>query len=105
MIYVTISTPKLLDARKVANILLKERLARQIHLLENITSMKFVNGEVDETQEQILLIPTRARLYTSIERRLMGDPELNQVLRIKAMPVVNMEVGYMEYLIEGIVKN
>jgi periplasmic divalent cation tolerance protein len=85
------------DARKIAELLIDERLAACVQVIGPITSTYRWNGKVETAKEWLCLAKTRRDLY----RRLMAALRKNhpyQVPEILALPVIAGNKDYLAWL-------
>lgn len=84
-------------ARRIAGVLVRERLAACVNLVPAIESIYRWQGEVEQAQECLLLIKTtRARLPTLTERIVALHPyELPEVLAVEAGSGLDRYLGWI----------
>ena len=82
------------SAIKIANILIEEELAACVNIIPGLTSVYKWKGELKTGTEVLLMIKTRATLYSQVESRIqdLHDYELPEILS------VSIERGLPPYL-------
>ena len=55
------------DAKRLANILLKEKICACVNIIDEINSLFWWKGKIDEEKESLLLIKTKKTLFTELE--------------------------------------
>ena len=105
MVLIYVSLPEQHIAEKVAESLLKERLANHINILPKIRCLLYneEKQQVEHTGETILLIKTKALLYRAIEEKL-NEMHLTVATKIFSMPITQISNGYYDQLVHGILK-
>ena len=91
-IYVTV--PDKETAKKIARILLEERLVACANIIDNLYSMYWWENKIKEKPECLMIMKTKLGLFEKLEARVK---ELHpyQVPEIISMPIVK---GYPPYL-------
>lgn len=103
MVLIYLITKDAAEAREVGRALLEERLANSANVIPSIQTMRWSGTEVINTTETILLIKTKALLYSLIEKRvsdLLGSAEPN----IFSMPITQIHHSYLDVLRAGVVE-
>jgi len=67
-VYVT--TSGVLESKKIAKILLKEKLAACVNIVPKIESLYLWKGEIEEDSESLMFIKTRKELVNKITKRI-----------------------------------
>lgn len=68
LIYITAGS--LEEARKIGRVLVEERLAACVNILDGMRSMYWWKGEVQEDNEVVLIAKTRADLSTTLVEKV-----------------------------------
>ncbi len=97
-----ITFPSKEEALKVAELLVKERLAACCQVFGPVESLYRWKGKVERDTEWVLTVKTKGSLYCELEA-LVREVHPYEVPQIVALPIVK---GYSQYLkwIEGEVK-
>lgn len=91
-----------MEARSIGRALIKERVTNSANVIPRIQTLRWQDDDVVNTSETILLIKTKALLYSKIEKRvseLMGTKQPN----IFSMPITQINHFYQDILREGVV--
>ena len=86
--------------RAIARRLVEERLAACVNILPGVTSVYAWKGEVNEDEELLLVIKSRAGRYAELERAVveLHPYELPEVV---AVPVSDGLPGYLAWIDES----
>ena len=85
------------DARRIADLLVKERLAACVQVLGPIVSTYRWKGRVETAREWLCLAKTRKSLFRRVESAIRGVHPY-EVPEILALPVVDGSRTYFEWL-------
>lgn len=88
------------QARDLGQSLIQERLANSVNVIPGIETLRWSDEEVINTLETILLIKTKALLYSRIEtsiKNFMGSDSVNMF----SMPITQINAPFRDLLIEG----
>lgn len=82
---------------KLARTLVEERLAACVSRLPGTRSIYHWKGGIEESEEELLLIKTHARLAPELTRRL-GEIHPYEVPEILVLPVAAGHRGYLDWI-------
>jgi periplasmic divalent cation tolerance protein len=84
-------------AERLARLLVEARLAACITILPGGRSIYFWQGEMESSEEHLLLIKTRAACYNDLEQTIKAHHpyELPEII---AVPIVKGESGYLAWI-------
>ncbi|TRX58227.1 divalent cation tolerance protein CutA [Fulvivirga sp. M361] len=102
MVLIYLITKDAAEARSIGRVLIQERITNSANVIPRIQTLRWMDNEVQDTSETILLIKTKALLYSSIEKRvseLMGTKQPN----IFSMPITQINHFYQDVLREGVI--
>ena len=85
------------SAHKIAKVMVEKRLAACAQVLGPIRSTYWWQGKVEEAEEWLVQLKTRAELYDELERAIRGMHPYT-VPEILAFPVVQGYQGYLDWL-------
>ncbi len=99
--FVQISTTTALeaDARRLAELLVRRRLAACVQVSGPIHSTYWWQGEVEEAQEWICVAKSRGSLLAAVEA-LLADEHPYEVPELVATPLVGGGAAYLRWLDE-----
>ncbi|MGH7905724.1 MAG: divalent-cation tolerance protein CutA [Candidatus Binataceae bacterium] len=85
------------QARKIAHTLVDERLAACVNILGPLRSVYLWQGAVHDEREQLLLIKSRAALYSKLERRIkqLHSYETPEII---AVPIAGGLRAYLDWI-------
>ena len=89
------------EGERLARALVDERLAACVNRIAGVQSVYRWEGKVEESTEELLVIKTRAQLFTALEKRIKelhsyGVPE------VIALPIIDGSEGYLHWLGEQV---
>ena len=93
-IQVFTATEKREDAEKIAQTLVRERLAGCVQIIGKISSMYWWKNKVEKAEEWLCLIKSEKRLYSELEKAIKGMHPY-ETPEITAITIV---AGSKEYL-------
>ncbi|MCM8800900.1 MAG: divalent-cation tolerance protein CutA [Candidatus Omnitrophica bacterium] len=99
VIFITASCRK--EAEKIAQVLLKYRLAACINIIKNINSFFWWQGKVDKAEESLLIIKTKKALFSQLISKVKAIHSY-KVPEIIAIPIVKGERNYLDWLDESV---
>ncbi|HEY7221683.1 MAG TPA: divalent cation tolerance protein CutA [Candidatus Binatia bacterium] len=99
LVYVTTGSPE--EGEKLARTLVDERLAACVNRVKSIQSVYRWQGQVEQSEEELLIVKTRRELFAALEKRVR---ELHSyaVPEIIAVPLVAGSAGYLGWLQEQV---
>jgi len=96
---VFITTPDLDTAESIANALLDKRLAACVNIFQGLRSMYHWEGKIEDDQEILLMIKTRAELLEKQLIPLVQKLHPYQVPEIIALPIVGGGQSYLDWIL------
>ena len=96
-IIVLVTTANKVEAEKIAQTLLKERLIACANILNPVTSFFFWSGKIDKAEECLMVMKSRRDLFAELAECLKGlhSYELPEVL---AIPIVEGSAAYLAWM-------
>ncbi len=85
------------EARKIAELLVKERKVACVNIVPRVDSLFHWKGKIDSTCESLLLVKTRASLLHEIIG-LIREVHSYDVPEIIALPIVGGNQEYLKWL-------
>jgi periplasmic divalent cation tolerance protein len=70
MLFVYITFPNKKEARRVGEVIVKEKLARCVNIIPQIESIFFWKGKLEKEKECVLIAKITDRNYKKLERRV-----------------------------------
>jgi periplasmic divalent cation tolerance protein len=99
IVYVTAANRK--DADKIAQTLVKERLAACVSIVPLVYSRYWWQGHIENSEELLLIIKTLSRKYKALERRVRSLHSYT-VPEVLAIPVLHGNPDYLKWLEESV---
>jgi len=90
------------EARLISRVLLEQRKAACINIVPGVSSLFWWQGNIDSTQESLLVVKTRAMLVKEVVQ-LVKEIHSNDVPEIIALPIVGGNQDYLEW-VDGVVR-
>lgn len=100
---ITVTYPSEDEARRIADILLDEKLAACIQMY-NIKSSYIWEGKITNDTEVIIHIKTKSSLYSKIEK-LIKQKHCYKVPEILKIPVINGLKVYLDWIEETVLED
>jgi periplasmic divalent cation tolerance protein len=85
------------EARKIAKLLVKEKKAACVNIVPGMDSLFRWKGKMDSARESLLLVKTRASLFSEIIS-LVKEAHSYEVPEIIALPIVGGSEEYLKWL-------
>lgn len=95
LVYITTSGNE--ESKKVANILVKEKLAACINIISSIESIYLWKGEIEEDMESLLIAKTKVDNIDKIIKRVK-EIHSYETPAILAIPIIEGSKDYLDYL-------
>ncbi len=95
VVYVTAGSAA--EAEQLAHALVEEKLAACVTRVKSVQSVYRWQGQVERSDEELLIIKTRRELFSNLEKRVRALHSYS-VPEIVAVPVVDGSAGYLNWL-------
>lgn len=95
VVFVTVGSSA--EGRAIAHALVEEGLAACVNCIPGIRSIYRWEGKIEESEEELLLIKTRAEIFSGLEKRIR-ELHSYSVPEIIAVPLVNGSDAYLSWL-------
>ena len=95
VILITASSPE--EARKIAEVLLKQGKAACVNIVPNVSSHFWWQGKIESAQENLLIVKTRASLLNEIVT-LVRESHSYDTPEIIALPIVGGNQDYLDWI-------
>jgi periplasmic divalent cation tolerance protein len=96
-IQVFTTTEKKEDAEKIAQTLVKERLAGCVQIIGTISSVYRWKNKIEKAEEWLCLIKSEKRLYAELEKTIKGMHQY-ETPEITSLPIVAGSKEYLQWL-------
>jgi len=98
-IVVFITTPTPIEGEKIASILVEERLASCVNIVNTISSVYRWEGKIEKTNEALLIIKTKAENFTQLMTKVK-EVHSYKVPEIIALPIISGNEDYLKWVRE-----
>lgn len=95
VVFVTVSSTR--EGKRIAETLVRERLAACINVLRGLTSHYWWKGRVETSREELLMIKTRRSRFSALAKRVRALHSYT-VPEIIALPVVSGQRDYLRWI-------
>ena len=96
-IIVLVTTANKVEAEKIAQTLLKERLIACANILNPVTSFFFWSGKIDKAEECLMVMKSRRDLFAELAECLKGLHSY-EVPEVLAIPIVEGSAAYLAWM-------
>ncbi|MTI22798.1 divalent cation tolerance protein CutA [Fulvivirga sp. RKSG066] len=103
MIAILYKTENRKNASELANSLLKARLSNSIDQLPTVKSFSFNNGQIEEHEEVLLIIKTKALLYSQVENKIKEITKSDNP-KMYSLPMTQIDERYRDLLRTGVIE-
>ena len=97
VVYVTVGSPE--EGERLASALVEERLAACVNRLGPVQSIYRWEGQVERSEEHLLIIKTREDLFAKLKTRVQ-ELHTYSVPEVIALPILDGSEGYLKWLEE-----
>ncbi len=103
-VVVFITTPNVIEARKISKTLVEEKLAACCNIVERVNSIYFWQGNIEDDFESLIIIKTKKDVFPELVRRVK---ELHKytVPEIIALPIIEGSDSYLNWIDETVKHN
>ena len=102
LVALLITTASAEEARRIAEVLLKQRKAASVNILPKVNSLFWWHGKIDSAEENLLIVKTKAALLNEVIR-LVKENHSYEIPAVIALPIVGGNQDYLDW-IDGEVK-
>lgn len=96
-IVIFITTGSVEEAQNIARLLLNKRTVACVNIVPKVDSLFWWQGEIDSTQESLLIAKTKAPLLTEIIE-LVKSIHSYEVPEVIALPVIGGSSDYLNWI-------
>ncbi len=97
---VLVTAPSVEVGQQIANAVLEQKLAACVNIVPGVSSIFFWQGQVQQDQEVLLIIKTRADLFETKLAPLVQQVHPYDVPEIIALPIVMGSKAYLDWIDE-----
>lgn len=96
-IVVFVTAKAIPEGRKIAQAVLKQRLAACVNIVPGVESHFWWDGKLDSSQEVLLIMKTRKTLFTKLAKAVKASHSYN-VPEIIALPLQAGDKPYLDWI-------
>ncbi|MBI2602949.1 MAG: divalent-cation tolerance protein CutA [Deltaproteobacteria bacterium] len=96
---VYITTPNMKRARKIAKLLVEEKLAACVNLIKGMESLYEWKGKLRQEEEVLMLVKTRQKLFATLQEKVLSIHSYD-VPCIVGFPLTEGNESYLNWLKE-----
>lgn len=96
-IVIFVTTKDKAQASKIAKALLEAKLIACANIIKGVSSMFWWQGKVDQAQETLLILKTKANLFKKVEAKVKSLHSY-EVPEIIALPIVAGSSAYLKWI-------
>ena len=89
------------EGERLARAVVQERLAACVNRIKHVQSVYRWQGQIEETEEELLVIKTRKELFSALEKKVR-ELHSYSVPEIIALPLVEGNEAYLRWLEEQV---
>jgi uncharacterized protein involved in tolerance to divalent cations/8-oxo-dGTP pyrophosphatase MutT (NUDIX family) len=95
VVYVTAGSAE--EAEQLAQTLVGEKLAACVNRIKSVRSVYRWQGQIEQSDEELLIIKTRKELFSALEKRVR-EVHSYSVPEVIALPIIAGSAGYLSWL-------
>lgn len=99
-IVVLVTVPDRLLAKKIVNLLLKEKLAACVNIIPGVDSFFWWQGKIDKAKETLLVIKSKKKLINKLIKAVKSRHPYS-VPEIVALPIILGNKDYLNWIDES----
>jgi len=100
-IVVFITTPNVIEARKISKMLIEERLAACCNIVEKVNSIYLWQNNIEDDFESLIIIKTRKDVFPELVKRVKEIHKYT-VPEIIALPIIDGSDSYLNWIEETV---
>ena len=97
LVVLLITTASAEEARRIAEVLLKQRKAACVNIVPKVSSLFWWQDKIDSAEENLLIVKTKTSLLSEIVT-LVGEIHSYDIPEIIALPIVGGNQDYLEWI-------
>lgn len=97
IIFAYITTKNKSEAKKIGKVLLQEKLAACVNIFDNMSSMYWWEGKIEEANETVLIAKTTKKLFPKLSKKVKSIHSYS-VPCILQIPVTDGNPEYINWL-------
>jgi len=101
IVFAYITTKNKSEAKKIGKILLQERLAACVNILDNMNSLYWWDGKIQEENETVLIAKTSKKLFSKLSKKVKSIHSYKAPC-ILQIPITDGNREYVKWLLENV---
>ena len=101
LVFAYVTTKNKSEAKKIGKVLLQERLAACVNIFDNMNSMYWWKGKIEEANETVLIAKTTKKLFPKLAKKVKAIHSYS-VPCILQIPVTDGNKEYVEWILESL---
>src|ERR1039458_6265175 len=101
IVFAYITTKNKTEAKKIGKVLLQERLAACINIFDNMSSIYWWEGKIEEANETVLIAKTTKKLFPKLSKKVKSIHSYS-VPCILQLEVKDGNKEYVKWLLENV---
>lgn len=95
-----VTCPNKKEARRIAGEIIRSKLAACVNIIENVHSVFWWEGKVDNAKESLLIIKTRKILINKLIKKikLLHSYEVPEII---SLPIISGNKSYLDWIDES----
>jgi len=101
IVFAYITTKNKSEAKKIGKILLQERLAACVNVFDNMNSMYWWEGKIQDEKETVLIVKTTKKLFLTLSRKVKSIHSYKAPC-ILQIPIIDGNKEYLKWLLSNL---
>ena len=97
LVALLITTASAEEARRIAEVLLKQRKAASVNIVPKVNSLFWWHGKINSAEENLLIVKTKAALLDEVVR-LVKENHSYEIPAVIALPIVGGNQDYLDWI-------
>jgi periplasmic divalent cation tolerance protein len=89
------------EAKKIGKVLLQDKLAACVNIFDNMNSMYWWKGKIEDANETVLIAKTTKKLFPKLSKKVKAIHSY-EVPCILQIPITDGNKEYVDWLLENI---
>ncbi len=94
---VLVTAPKGGEAKKLARLILKQKLAACVNIIKGVDSLFWWEGKVDAAKEDLMVVKTRRALLPALTKAVKKAHSYS-VCEVVALPIIGGNKPYLDWV-------
>ncbi|MFI5163743.1 MAG: divalent-cation tolerance protein CutA [Bacteroidia bacterium] len=101
IVFAYITTKNKSEAKKIGKVLLQERLAACVNIFDNMASLYWWKGKIEEANETVLIAKTTKKLFPKLSAKVKSLHSYS-VPCILQIPITDGNKEYVKWLMQNV---